>query len=234
MPIMFLIPIWIITDLNCSFFVGVFLFIIEIQAWLTSFNSLDRCLSVLRPLKYSFKNKKSFQFSVIIFTLVAVLFLIFPIFTSSTVVFTSENQTICSPRETLASNYNKIQYLFFRVLIPFSVMIISSFLTFKIMYNNKNQISSNSDRTKEWNLFKALIAFDAFFIVFRIPFTVAIFIDGYIMFSKWYDFLLIIGLLSNVFIFVVLLVFNKIYRDLFCKHLKIKTSNRVRPAILFH
>ena len=220
-PIMFLTPIWISSSFSCKFFIGVFLILLEIQAWVTAISSLDRLITVLQPYNYLFKNKFKFQIAVVILIILIVTVLISPAFIYMDAV-NFGNQSLCFYTELWSAFYMKYQYLFFRVTLPFVVMIISSVIITWKMYRMKARLSSNTSREKEANLFKALIFSDIFFILFRLPmlFYIILYQNGpYLIYEFQYNIFLAVGLMNNVLIFLLLLIFNKIYRKLFVKYM---------------
>jgi hypothetical protein len=112
-PIMFLAPVWIINTITCKVFVGLFLLMLEIQAWVTAICSTDRLITVLKPKQYLFKNKFKFQFCVIMVALLLVCILLIPngIFYDA---FTRNNKTICYYNDEWPIIYFQSQYLLFR------------------------------------------------------------------------------------------------------------------------
>ena len=218
-PVMFLAPIWIINNFNCIFYTGLFTLIIEIQAWITAMGSFDRMISTLWPHKYSFKKKFIFQLS----AMELVVFFIFIVNMPELFYFkevTVGNISTCSfpiEPEIWITIYFKIQYILVRAVIPFFIMLISSFLiTYKI-FKMKYRFFRNSHRQREKQLLVSLIALDIFFIAFRLPMLVYLYTsDTGLSINRFaYSIYLAIGLISNVFIFVILIIINKVYRNLF-------------------
>ena len=228
LPIMFLAPIWIINDLNCKLYSGLFIMIIEAQAWVTSMGSFDRMITTLWPHKFSYKNKLVFQLSAIELAIFLVIVSNGPVLFYFQKVNIGNSSTCSLPIETEVSwitIYFKIQYLLFRTLIPFSVMITSSCaITFK-MVKMKNRFFNTAHRQREKQLFKSLIALDLFFIIFHLPmlFFVLLYANTEISLEYFYSFqyslLLAIGLISNVFIFLILIATNRVYRGLFFQYM---------------
>ena len=115
--------------------------------------------------------------------------------------------------------YYKYEYLLFRVILPFLVMIISSVIITWKMCRMKNQLRSNRpNNQKEKNLFKSLLALDLFFILFRVPMLVYVIISNNsqtFFNSLIYAAVLAIGLISNVFFFLIMIIINKLDRKIF-------------------
>ena len=88
-------------------------------------------------------------------------------------------------------------------------------------------------------LFTSLVASDLFFVVFRIPMLYYLLTsnDPETFYpSFYYALYLAIGLISNVFIFVIFIVFNRVYRTLFyqfmaCKYKRNQNSATVRDLL---
>ena len=96
------------------------------------------------------------------------------------------------------------------------------------MCSMKSRLNQTAERQRERQLFISLISYDVFFIAFRMPMVVYSFINqisASFFVSLTYCIYLAIGLMSNVFIFVVLIFFNKIYKKLFFQIMSCKTAN---------
>ena len=243
-PIMFLTPIWIINTFTCKVFVGLFLLIIEIQAWVTAISSIDRLVTVLKPKQFLKKNNFKFQILIILIALLFVCLLLIPngIFYDAV---THNNKTVCFYDDEWPVIYFKVQYLLFRVFLPFCLMVMSSVIITLKMCRMKAQLSNNLSRQREVNLFKALIGklvyfknyyyvsnlkvvfkgSDVFFILFRLPmlFYLLLNSDGAnVIISLEYSIYMVIGLINNALIFVIMIAFNKIYRKLFFEYIRCK------------
>ena len=155
-PIMFLAPIWIINTFTCKVFVGLFLLMLEIQAWITAISSIDRLITVLKPKQYLNKNKFKFQFCVI---MVALLFVCLSLIPNGILydAVTHNNETVCYYHDEWPVIYFQVQYLLFRVTLPFIIMITSSIIITHRMCRMKAKLSRSYNRKNEVNMFKALI-----------------------------------------------------------------------------
>ena len=114
--------------------------------------------------------------------------------------------------------YYKIEYALVRVFIPFLLMTISSIMVTYKMCEMKTRLTRNTDLERERQMFISLISHDIFFIVFRIPMVIySIINNNSVLFfdSFGYCICLAIGLLSNVFMFIVFIFFNKVYKQIF-------------------
>jgi hypothetical protein len=221
MPIQLVAPILITNTFSCKFSTGIFLILLELQAWVTAISSFDRLISVYKPCDYLFKNKFKFQIIVMISSLVLVTILLLPTFIYMDAVIL-ENQTMCFFMDIWSGIYTKYQYILFRVAFPFIVMIVSSLIITYKMCKIKARISTNQSRKREANLFKALIFSDLFFILFRLPmvFYIILHENGLNVLNNFeYSIYLAIGLLNNVLMFLLLLASNRIYRKLFFEYM---------------
>ena len=148
---------------------------------------------------------------------------------------------MCDPsvKSEWVSIYLKVQYSLLRAIIPFIVMIFSSFLIIRKVIQIKNK-SGNAYRKREISVFKALIVLDLFFIVFRIPVMLYLTLtNGLKSFDDIdYSIVLAISLIGDVFNFVILLLTSKLYRKLFFQNMKFRikfrflfNQNRIQPVV---
>jgi membrane protein insertase Oxa1/YidC/SpoIIIJ len=98
-------------------------------------------------------------------------------------------------------------------------MIVSSIMvTYKMCKKRTKFYPKNTEFERERQLFISLISYDIFFIIFRDPVT---------FFTSFaYCICLAIGLLSNVLTFVVLILFNKVYKKIYIQIMK---CNKNKP-----
>ena len=233
-PIMYLAPVWVINRLNCSIYITLVTIITEIKAWIQAIGSLDRLISVLKPQKYHFKNKLIFQISLISSICLIVILLILPgsIFYTTTNI---QNFTLCSFDQNTkwVFIYVQIEYFLFRTVFPCFIMIISSCIVSWKMYKNKTLLLPHAEHKREIDFFKSLIAFDLFVLVFQIPSIVQMFSSSNANYFTTieYSIYFTISLISNMFLFIIFIIFNKIYRKVFCKKFLFlcKRSNRIVP-----
>ena len=215
MPVMLLSPIWVINSFSCKAFVGMFSFILRIQAFITAISSFDRLITTLKPHNYHFKNKMEFQITVMLFSVLFAFLLNLPSFSYYDAV-SFKNTKTCSYINQSGILYFKLEYFIFRITIPFFTMIISSIgITWKVC-----KIKSN--RKKEKNHFKALIFHDIFFIFFRLPMLFYLLFNqnGINVISDFlYSILVVVGLLNNVLVFLIFYLFNKFYRQIFNQYI---------------
>ena len=79
LPYIILPELW--TDLysetiSCQLFDGIMTTLVEIQSWIYTLCSFDRCITAVYPHKFLFKNKKNFQSLIILILSVIILVLI--------------------------------------------------------------------------------------------------------------------------------------------------------------
>ena len=223
LPIMFLSPIWIMTSITCKLYPGAFNVIIKVQAWIIALGSFDRMITTLKPHSFKWKDNLKFRIIAIVTILVIIGIESFPVVYYLDPLKTPNNITSCTYPAALnlpwIIYYYKYEYLLFRVILPFLVMIISSVIITWKMCRMKNQLRSNRpNNQKEKNLFKSLLALDLFFILFRVPMLVYVIISNNsqtFFNSLIYAAVLAIGLISNVFFFLIMIIINKLYRKIF-------------------
>ena len=146
-PIVYLSPAWIINDLNCKIYVGILVLLTEFKAFIQAIGSLDRLISTLKPQKFFFKNKLKYQILIMILIGLLLVFLILPAYAFFTTI-TIRNVTICSfPRQVHTKwivVYSEIQYLCFRMLFPFLIMLTSSCIVSWKIYKSKTNLTPNA------------------------------------------------------------------------------------------
>ena len=231
-PIMYLSPLWNVSSINCKIYIGILAIINQIKVWIHAISSLDRLISFLEPQKFLFKNRLKYQ-SLFMFSISLVLILLsLPdsfYFTSVSV----KNETICSypiePDLRWISIYSVTEYFLFRTMLPFLIMFISSCILSWKIYQNKNQIFSLVERKREVNLFKTLIINDLYILIFQIPAFIQMFQSSSANYfdTLEYSIFFTISLISNVFLFLVFIICNKIYKKLFFKYTKFCKDNSV-------
>jgi hypothetical protein len=221
-PIMMLPSLWLINDLMCQVIVGLSLLTNEMHAWIVAVCSFDRLIFVLFPFKFHFKNKLTFQLGIIATVAILLLILMMPSIYFYKIDMDENNQTSCSIPLYLelywALIYSKVNYVVLRIFLPFFIMITSSILIVWKMRKMKSKLFRHPNHQREIQLAKSLVAMDIFFIVFRLPMLVWVFLNSNI-FSILHSIVLFIGNLYVVFIFVVLILFNRVYHDLFFKYI---------------
>ena len=70
--------------------------------------------------------------------------------------FRVQNTTTCAINNRFGDVYFKLEYLIFRIAIPFRIMIISSIIITWRVLKIKSRTSNNSNRKKEINLLVVL------------------------------------------------------------------------------
>ena len=235
-PIMYLAPIWNVNNINCKIYFGILIIITEIKSWFQTIGSFDRLISVTNPHRFRFKNKFEYQLTFMISIALILIFFILPnlIFYTSVTI---KNITICSfplqQDSKWISFYSGVEYLVFRTVLPFIIMVTSSCIVTWKIYKSKNQLMPNADRKNEINLFKSLISIDLFIVLFQIPSFIHIFESSNanyfhtMKFSIFYT----VSLIDNVFLFQIFVICNREYRKLFFKYIKCKCckNNNVEP-----
>jgi hypothetical protein len=231
-PIMMLASYWVINSLVCKITSGIEVLMVEIQAWIVALCSFDRCVTLLVPFKFKFKNKLQFQFGVMaLIVILLFIFLLVPIYFYDTVK-NQHNQTRCAftsdPSFLWVLTYFKINFFLLRVIVPYSVMTISSSFIIWKTFRMKKKLSRKNDR--EIQLAKTLVALDFFFIVFRLPTLFYVLLnnnDDGILFNFLYSIFVAVASINNAFEFILLFALNKIYRELFLKCIKCNRQNEL-------
>ncbi len=117
------------------------------QAFITAIGSSDRLITTLKPHDYYFKNKFKFKIAIMVLSVILAFLLHIPSYLYYDAV-TVQNATTCSYINKFGSIYFKIEYLIFRIAVPFLVMIVSSIIITSKVCEIKSRISNSSNRQK--------------------------------------------------------------------------------------
>ena len=237
LPIMLLAPIWLINKSTCMLFPGIFNFIIKIQSWVAAIGSLDRLIGSYKPNSCLFKNDFKFQ----LISLVAIMFLLasvsFPEVFYIAQSSSYNNKTICAYtidyKLTWLPTFYIIECLLFRIILPFSIILISNF--FLILKLSRKTTRFIQNRQHQNRLLKSLIASDIIFSLCRIPmvsFAFSVSASSFNMHTFTYSAFLAFGLISSAFSFLIMIIFNKDYRQLFQHFLYCSIRGRKNRAVV--
>jgi hypothetical protein len=215
--------------MSCKFFAGLTLTLTEIQSFIVAICSMDRLFTVFTPFKCLFKNKMKFQIPLVAIVSSAIVCLVIPAAYFYDIDTSSDNQTFCAfsneYHANWAFNYFKIQFILFRIGIPFLLMILSSGLIYWKITSNKRKLGTlNATQKQAYQLGITLIVMDILFVVFRLPTLINTVINpngsDRIVYSLFYSMFVLFAAVHNAFTFLIFLIFNKAYRKLFFKHIK--------------
>jgi hypothetical protein len=221
--------IWPINDLACKFFFGIMLAGSEYQSFMVSICSIDRLITVFAPFKYLSKNKMKFQIPLVVILSIVITGFVIPAVYFYDKETTSDNQTLCAfsndPKLIWAFDYLKIQFILFRTIIPFILMIVSSSLIYWKIKSNKRKVGTlNAIQKKAYQLGITLIVMDILFCLFRLPTLINTVINpngsDKVVYSFFYSMFVLFAAVHNAFNFLIFLKFNKAYRKLFFIHTK--------------
>ena len=237
LPVMVLPEIWVFSNLACQIFGGFMVLLVEIQSWIYVFCSVDRAITTLFSHGCFFKNKFFFQIGMMVLCSFILLLSIFPNIYFYQAIKIS-NQTVCEftqgPEYPWNFIYSRIQFILFRVVVPFIVTIVASILTIHKLCVSKRRVQANNAHNfkREYQFAKSLIVMDLLFIIFRLPTAInaALTEDTLFIYDFLYSIFGLLGALHNVFLFLIFIVFNKIYRDLFLKIFTNHERNSAGPT----
>jgi hypothetical protein len=238
LPILVLPNIWMINSMSCKFFAGLTLTLTEIQSFIVAICSMDRLITVFTPFKCLFKNKMKFQIPLVAIVSSVIVCLVIPAAYFYDKDTTSDNQTFCAFSNehhiSWAFNYFKIQFILFRIGIPFLLMILSSGLIYWKITSNKRKLGTlNASQKQAYQLGITLVVTDILFVVFRLPTLVYVTMNlnevDKIVYSFNYSMFALIPSLHYSFNFLIFIFFNKVYRQLFIVFTKkiFKKQNQV-------
>ena len=227
LPFMVLPEIWTqlaAETISCQLFGGFVVILTEIQSWIYSICSLDRCITTVAPFKFQFKNKLKFQLTLIFICAITLILLCVPFITYYRAYqLESTNQTVCLFSQSLEFSwviiYFKLEFGLFRTLLPFIITTSASFSTVYKLYSSKLKLNVRNVRrmNKEIQFAKSLVIMDILFVIFRIPSIINLTLQADMLFvyKFLYSIFALLGALHSVFIFLIFFLFNKIYRQLF-------------------
>jgi len=223
LPVIVFPEIWNDSTILCKILGGFTLILFQIQSWLYVLCSVDRCLTTIAPGKFLWKNKMIFQTATSLMCIFVIILISAPpiYFYEKTIVISSNvTYSVCSfPNSvTWAFPYFQYQFVFLRIIIPFTITIIASFLTIYKLCASKRKMGKSEwkNMRREIQFSRALIIMDILFIVFRIPSIVNIIETNSVtyIYAFIHAFYIFLGTVHNAFLFLIFIVFNRIYRKL--------------------
>jgi hypothetical protein len=133
--------------------------------------------------------------------------------------------------------YFKIQFILFRTLFPFLIMILSTSIITLNIYKRRLIFVENEENKRIIQLIITLITMDVIFLLLKLPTLLYIIITNNgtdkIIYSFTYSLCISIGAMYSSFYFVIFLVLNKSYRSFFFVYLNIccrALSSRIIPV----
>ena len=209
----------------CDLFTVVTPLLPNIHAWIAALCSFDRFISILFSNQFKFKSTLKFQMNIIFFITVLNFLVILP-FIKNTNNKAALNETSnsnlnkCSSIEHLNNIYFDFDFYFMTILMPFLCIINSTIGIIYKMHRLGKKLASVSGY--EIQIGKSLIVSDLLLIVFRMPVLVFWFVKSGEIFSFLFTLILTLSYTYYAFMFVLFLISNKIYLDLFLFHLRCK------------
>jgi hypothetical protein len=151
-----------------------------LSIWILLLISLDRSLSILTPAKFLFRKKQMFQLLACLIISVYNILLCFPLFFTSTIEQTPKNSTSpleCNNQSVLID----LLQLASSAIIPFILMLISSILIIKTLFNSRKN-SNNSNRIKKKDIKFAFtsIGLNISFFILNFPLSLYLIISYFV------------------------------------------------------
>ena len=224
LPVLVFPEIWNSSAILCKILGGFTLILFQLQSWVYVLCSLDRCLTTIASGKFLWKNKKLFQTALVLFCFFIIILISAPpiyFYEKSIVISSNVTYSVCSfPNSvTWAFPYFQYQFVFLRIIIPFTITIIASFLTIYKLCASKRKMGKSEwkNMRREVQFSRALIIMDILFIIFRLPTFINTILNNHstFVYSFSYSIFGVLGAVHNVFLFFIFIVFNRIYRKLF-------------------
>ena len=217
--------LWTLSSFSCKIFLEIYIGLVEIQSWILAVCSFDRVFMVMASHKFLFRKKLKFQLATVIIISIILIVALIPYLYYFNLEQTIQNTTLCllSPETpSWVWIYGKLDFFLFRAVVPFSIMIISSVFIFWKVYNSKKKLrGEDASFQKEYQMAICLIIVDVVFLLLRLPNTIYSLMykqeDGSIIYTKLYFIFVMIANGHTVFEFIIFILFNKLYRNLFLR-----------------
>ena len=217
--------LWTISSIACKLSLKIYIGLNEIQSWIWAICSIDRVFMIMAPHKFLFRKKLKFQLATVIIASIILFVALFPYAYFLNVELTIQNTTMCllsAESRSWVWIYGKIDFVLFRAIVPFSIMIISSVFIFWRVLNNKRKFRRyNTSNQKEYQMAICLLLVDVIFLLSRLPNTIYSLIykqeDGSFIYTDLCLIFSLVGHAHSVFEFIIFIFCNKIYRNLFSK-----------------
>ena len=203
-------------------FCKIFLFLTYIfygfYPWVSVLNSLDRLLTLKYPKNFKFL--KTFKTQVL--TAISI-FCMFMIFNIPRIVYGARtNRTLCAINDDQAGFYVNLINLVISDIIPFFIMICSTFLIFHYLITQKKKLQENvSNFRREKQFIKSVLAMDLWFLICYSPFCImqllrfTVQFDNSARFNLLNDITVILATIEVSCNFFVYLLCNRLFRCYF-------------------
>ena len=151
----------------CKIFLFFMYILYDFYPWVSVMNSIDRFLN----LKYTtnFKLFKKFKIQALIAISIFFMLMIFNI--PRIVYGTKSNVSLCAINNNLAGFYMNLFNLIISDIIPFFIMICSTFLIFHYLITQKKKLQENvANFRREKQFIQSVLAMDLWFLICYSPF----------------------------------------------------------------
>ena len=222
LPNQLMLTYWSNSDLACQISFGLMLITSETASWVTVLGSIDRLLAVVAPYKFGFKKNKKLQISLIAVMIFLIIIGNIPFPFMIKAFELPNNKTICyaSYGEDVIWGYyyGLVVITLFKIVLPYFLMIISSVIIVKTIWKSKENIFNKRHHKKEKELTKSLVALDTFFIISSLPLLCNYYFNQTDL--VLYCILYALTNLYHVFLFLLFIFVNKLYRGEFFNYMK--------------
>lgn len=224
---MYAIPVylkWNISTFYCKIIIYILYILNNFYPWVNAINSIDRLLSIKYPGKDKIFKKFKFQalFLTSTFSMLAIINLPHYIYGGMS------NATSCGITSNSVRLHAYSLNLLVSVVLPFSIMFISTFLVLNLLIAQKNKVSIKSYR-REKNFLKSILTMDLWFLGCYSPFCVITLLRETINFSSSYSFKMAFDLFASIsFIgitcnFFILCLCNKLFKNYFLSMIRCRS-----------
>ena len=217
------IPIWFnlsVPDVFCKIFLYTMYTAYNFHPWVGVLNSIDRLLALKYQNEFTLIHKFKFQALVVISILVVLMTVNVPF------IFYAEvaNITQCTVTNIQAGFYINLASLIISILIPFSIMISTTFLIFHFMVTQKKKLNENAQNfEREKGFIKSVLTMDVWFLICYTPLSVMCFLQFTLNINNinpnlWqllYQISYVMCIIEATFNFFVYFFCNKLFRSYF-------------------
>ena len=218
----------------CKFYQYFSFVIYELSIWIIALSSIDRLITVLCPVRFSYLNRFGFQA-----VLMSIVFIVLAVINAPYIMFygisQNENDTYCgyNGNNMKFGFYMDLLNAFICTIIPCLLMIFSSIIISFRLIKNKRKLSLNrKDYTKEKNIAKVMCSVNIFYLVCSLPFsilTVSYDAVGMNYFGTYaYHVVNTITFFNSAFLIFIFILTNKLFRKVLftCGFLRNTRSNQ--------
>jgi hypothetical protein len=189
--------------------------------WINVLNSVDRYLTLKYLERFQFIKKFKYQVLALFIIFLIILLINIPVYLN---VDKTDNGTYCDFPDKQIGFYFFFFNLIISCVIPFSLMIVSTFLLLHFFITQKIRLAQNRRNYKrEKDFIKSVLILDLWFLICYSPFCIMSFLANSLDFNyvdndTWilaFDISVVLAMAETSCNFFIYLSSNKLFRDYF-------------------